>query len=197
MTENRSRQLIGIQERSEEHTAPPTGVRFKPTFEEEVLQSSLVPLITSTTECFNHCAFVVDAMSPDVTLVECTPSFTVFCGPMEAQGFAELIVSEKTHFLLWIQASVNALMCDIAATTLGVRLAPRHLRSHWEVHADLRAVSCDLGPNGEIFVAIVMFTESLVRKNRVRPRLYGLGTKRNMEFRSLDAPSRKGKRLRL
>jgi len=107
----------------------------------------------------------------------------------------EWIVSEKTQFLMWIQASVNALMWDTAATTLRVRLAPRHLRSHWEVHADLRAVSSDLGPDGEIFVAIVMFAERLVPKNRVRPLSYGLGTKRDMEFRSLDTPS--GKRLRL
>uniref|UniRef100_A0A7S1A7R8 Uncharacterized protein n=1 Tax=Noctiluca scintillans TaxID=2966 RepID=A0A7S1A7R8_NOCSC len=128
-------------------------------------------------------------MSPDLTLVECTPSFTQFWGPMAVHGFAEWIVSEKKQFQLWIQASVNALMCDLATTTLHVRFAPRHLRSHSEVHADLLAVSGVFGPDGEMFVEIVMSTQCLVHKKKGRrPQPCGLGTKRNSELNSLDTP---------
>jgi len=73
----------------------------------------------------------------------------MFCGPVEMQGVAEWIVSEKKQFRLWIQTSVNAWMYDIATTTLRVRLAPRHLRAHWEVHVDRRALSVEFDLCGD------------------------------------------------
>lgn len=161
-------------------------------------ESEFVRLNTNVAGCCEACAFVLDALSPDLTVVECTPSFTAFGGPMEVQGALEWIVSGKRQFHCWVQASVNALLEDHVPNSLHVHLAPRHLRSHWIVHADLRAVKGDMDANGVMLVQIVMSAHSVVQtKRKMRSTSFGKGTKRNMDTRSFDTTLPKLTRLHL
>mmetsp|Transcript_1821 Transcript_1821/g.5083 ORF Transcript_1821/g.5083 Transcript_1821/m.5083 type:complete len:191 (-) Transcript_1821:287-859(-) len=160
--------------------------------------SGFVPLNTKVAGCCEGCAFVLDALSPDLTVVECTPAFTALGGPMELQGSLEWIVSEKREFQCWVQASVNALLGDHVPNALHVHFAPRHLRSHWVVHADLSAVMGDVDANGVMLVQIVMSSHSLVQtKRKMRIQSCGKGTRRNTDMCSFDATVPKLVRLRL
>jgi len=150
----RSRQLpdaVGEMPFSHDH-----GQKSKSDRESE----EIVSLSTASSEFFDRCSFVIDAFSPNLKLVSCTPAFTAIGGPMEGQGMLNWVRGDKKAFKDWVDHSTKEAFDGNDPRPMQVRLAPPHLRSVGECqavcHLTLVGGSDDDTQSEDIFVEIVL-----------------------------------------
>eukprot|EP00450_Noctiluca_scintillans_P024991 CAMPEP_0194533006 /NCGR_PEP_ID=MMETSP0253-20130528/70756_1 /TAXON_ID=2966 /ORGANISM="Noctiluca scintillans" /LENGTH=566 /DNA_ID=CAMNT_0039378515 /DNA_START=16 /DNA_END=1716 /DNA_ORIENTATION=+ len=85
----------------------------------------------------DECAVVVDVLSLEQRMSECTPSFSAISGPIRLEeGFLDWIIEDKGSWLRWVQTSVEELMEGRRPAKKHFRFAPPHMQEFMYFAAD-------------------------------------------------------------
>lgn len=86
----------------------------------------------------DECAVVVDVLSLEQRMSECTPSFSAISGPIRLEeGFLDWIIEDKGSWLRWVQTCVEELMEGRRPFKKHFRFAPPHMQEFMYFAADI------------------------------------------------------------